>query len=1234
MLNRPYVGMRPYKREESDIFFGRDGFIENLTGKLEEQRVAKQKFIAISGNSGCGKSSLIRAGLLANLAIGVVGNNEWRVAYAHPNDDPFTNVAKALLEKVSDPNNQEQTLREDYLKHFGDVYEQELAEKLQQSSDSLKKIINDNILPQNYRLLLVIDQFEEIFTYTSDQKLRESFIEWLLDSSKHQKIHIVIGLRSEFIDSHCDQYPNLIAAINNGYFSVPCFLPENLNEIIEIPASYLGVTVNKDLTERLVKDAKKLQAELGNPQISLIQYALSRIWDNYELRADDANRVLTVQDYEQIGGIKAFNLDIQKIYNGLNQQEQHIAEVAFRRLIRCKNEKDCTRHPVTIGELVKLADVGVFTAIDVIKKFHEPPLCILTFPHKGKIESEQSIIDISHESIVHHWQLLKEWAISERNLVGFFGYVEKTAKRWKDNEGGLWEDLSLKNAKTWQAKLEQVYKSESARQAWASHHGINLNLVYEFFEASKQHEQDLMEEREQALREKERRKNELKEQKDKLRKAREKFFLVGTFAYIVLAFLAISSFFWYQAEQARKEIKSLEAQRTIDLYKSIRQYSLFATQKQLYMDAKEKLAETHAIDKFVRYPPAKNSRNLIASLIDMSYFPAQHSYGYPNVDVMLYTLAYNPEKQLLAVAGEEGKIFLFDTNKGFLDKTLEKHKNLVTSLVFTKDKLISADDDGKIIFWSLEGELLQEEKMQASIKTLAYSSHLNILASAGTDSNINLWNLQTNTNEQIATEHGNTIRSLAFSHDSQFIASASFDKTAKIWELGTKTLTHELKGHTDALYDVSFSPDDTMLATSSADGTIRLWSVATGDSYGNPLKDHKGTVFSSQFIENGKRLVSASEDKDLRIWDIESGKTLLFLQAHTNSVVDIVVHEDAIFSVSSDMTAKQWSSKLPYQIHEMLNIPTATAIVAEQKQLIVGYENGLLQLFSLPEMELITETAAHQDLIQRLAISQNGQWAASASWHQDKQVRVWQLEPRKLIAQSVVIQHQKGIHSIAFSPDNRFLVSGGMDGQIGILDLQTQKVNYHTIDAQNVIVSVSFDNTGKLLTSTANQVNLWDFNILRTSANLPEPLHKSTQLLVTRWAALSDAWGLWRNKDQQKQRYVTTGRDSTIKVFEIDANKPDTAKLQYELVGHRTTVWKTIFSPDNQQLATASADGTIRFWDLLNGSGPFTLQLPIDHRNALYDFDFQCDKTGYCWVAVPLMNAKLIIYDLGKIYIY
>ncbi len=523
--------------------------------------------------------------------------------------------------------------------------------------------------------------------------------------------------------------------------------------------------------------------------------------------------------------------------------------------------------------------------------------------------------------------------------------------------------------------------------------------------------------------------------------------------------------------------------------------------------------------------------------------------------------------------------------------------------------------------------------MQGEIKALAYCSQSNILASGGDNKVIDLWNLETNTHEQIITDHSKSIRSLACSYGGQLLASASLDGNAEIWNLETKQQKHKLTAHTDSLYGISFSSDDAILATSGANGIIRLWSAETGEPHGKPLKGHKGVVFSSRFIENDKRLVSAGEDKDLRIWDIESGKTLLFLQEHTSSVTGVTVHEDTIFSVSNDMSAKQWTSKLPYQIHEMPNIPTAAAIAAAPKQLAVGYKNGLLQLFSLSDMTTpIAEITAHQGDIQRLTFSQNEQWLASAGWNKDKQVKLWKLEQQQLIEQTISLQHQKGIHSIAFSPDNQFLVSGGMDGKIGIVDLKNQKLTYHVIDEKDFIVSVDFDNTGKLLTSTGNRVNLWNFNELRTSTTLPKPLHTSTSLPETRWATLSNSWDIW-NTSQQKQHYVTTGRTSTVHIFEIDANKPDTAQLKYQLTGHVKTVWKAIFSPDNQQLATAGADdGTIRFWDLLNGSGPFTLHLPIDFKEALYDFDFKCNVEGYCWVAVPLMNGKLIIYDLGEIY--
>ncbi|OQW90912.1 MAG: hypothetical protein BWK78_05925 [Thiotrichaceae bacterium IS1] len=459
----PYPGLRPYKRTESDIFFGRTEHVLTLLEKLEKGL----HFVAVSGTSGSGKSSVIRAGLLASLNLAPTGKY-WRKVVMRPGNAPFTNLAKAFLKDDKSPDQGDLALRKEYVRHYNlnvDSAREHLEKILRISTKSLHKILS-NVLPDNHNLLIVVDQFEELFRHTQDELEVELFIDWLLASCEHPDTYVAITLRSEFIDRECAQYPSLHQAIMDHLFSIPCLPPESLPEIIEGPAGIFASQVKDDLKTQLLEDVQKLEFDHRADQLPLLQYALYRLWQEAsEGKPDEARITLTLQQYQNIGGLKALAHEVEKAYQSVKPAHRKAVEIIFRRLSRCDEEGQYVRQVATLESLAELTGKNWASIPEVINDFRYRGF--LTPPYESNLDSPINLIDIPHESIIRQWERLKSWANVEKEWVYFCERLQERAQSESNKKGELLHGLDLENALAWLNNLKELYETEGQQKAWA-----------------------------------------------------------------------------------------------------------------------------------------------------------------------------------------------------------------------------------------------------------------------------------------------------------------------------------------------------------------------------------------------------------------------------------------------------------------------------------------------------------------------------------------------------------------------------------------------------------------------------------------------------------------------------------------------------------------------------------------------------------------------------------------------
>ncbi|GEM_PF-1163042 len=1220
--------------------------LAQLISKLQDHH-----FVAVLGESGCGKSSLIRAGLLSGAKIfGIKAHVNLRVAFMRPGDSPFSNLSKSLLKK--DNNSAKKTLRKEWFKYQEPSKEEEakaiselqqtLKADLANSYLKLEECLNEELPDEKNRILLiVVDQFEELFhlsekgeTVANEVK---DFIQWLLAGSylAKSKIYVLITMRSDFLPD-CSGYEKLSDAISDGVFLVPNL---NLNETqlknaIQGPAEYCGGKVEDKLIAELLNDVREMSSQGCSDWLPLLQYALRGMW----LKAGDAKE-LTLQLYRDIQGngklgAGLLNQDGNKIYEKATDGEKKIIEILFRRLSECVQEdgkKECKRHPVTLGEIAKLANViPQAVSLDVVDKKlrldreHEMFLweenCNFLFSRNNVLQYElksDDTLDIRHESIIRQWERLRHWADEEAKLAKYYQEWEEAARRWKNAKGDrknelLWRGLQLENesGKLWlDVHYTPIYPTKEQLKLWASRYsafketrkaGESFDIAWKFLEKSQEAWKKEQAEAEVA------KQRELEQQLLFKQKQRELSFSRRLTRIALAGLVGISVVAVWGFWERSKAIQS-EQTRTESLFESYRRHSALLVQGGKYAEARQILKQSYSLDDKIVAAP-RHARNLLARFNDIMK-NGQPQQDYRGAEAPLYSLALSPNQKTIAAVGEEGSVVLFDIDKGILLKRLIGHTKHVRAVVFHPQTqwLATAGDDKQIILWSLStGQPLKQWQTTEEVWALAINSTGELLASGGRDKQITLWNANGESLKTLAG-HTDSVTSLAFSPDNTLLASASYDDTTHLWQVSDGQARYILKAHSDHVQKVVFSPNGDLLATASDDGTVRLWDVKTGDNT-KMLRGHQDKVFTVRFL-NDYSLISGSADTTLRLWDVASGVTVRVLQGHTASVTGLVTEGKRVFSSSIDTTIKQWDTTLLYQhTFNLTEAPTATAIAPDGQRIAVGFENGSLELRKLPTGELlITQEKVHSRDIQRLAFSPDNHWLASASL--DNTAKLWQVQGDKLTL-STPIQHKAGVNAVTFSPDNQTLLTASYDGQLGMLKLDTQKISFSPLYPKEMN-SVVLDDKGEyLLTTSDNQAYLWKTGeFQKPFVTYPETLGG------TWWAALSP----------NAQQVAVVGRYFVINLYPKNESP-------YTLSGHKDSVLRAIFSPDSAQLATVGGDNTVRVWDLLQHSELFTLTLPTSGKNVVWDFDFRCTGTEpHCWITVPLtQNKQVVVYELGK----
>jgi energy-coupling factor transporter ATP-binding protein EcfA2 len=469
----PFPGLRPFGADEDYLFFGREQEIAQLLTLLRENR-----FLGVVGTSGSGKSSLVRAGLLPELLGGGMSGtgSAWEALTMRPAGAPLLNLAKAFCEAGL------------YDAEEPDALPQ-LQATLNRSRSGLVEAARQSDLESDTQLVVLVDQFEEIFRMeergASGLDEARAFVRLLIEASEQQEvpIYIVLTMRSDYIGD-CAKFTGLAEAINRGEYLIPKFSRDQLQAAIEGPVKVGGGAIAFRLVQRLLNDVGDAQ-----DQLPVLQHALMRTWDRWEAdtadRADPANGddsplAMDLEHYEAVGTLQeALSLHADEIFDTLSDEaHRRTARRLFEALTEKGEDNRGIRRPMRLHRLLAIAGSSQETVTQVIDAYRAPGVTFL-MPGEEHELNPQTVIDISHESLMRVWRRLRRWVEEEAQSARIYRRLVDTAGLWKDGKAGLYHDPDLQIAQSWREEAQP-------NAAWAELYGSGFDTAMGFLEKSHQ----------------------------------------------------------------------------------------------------------------------------------------------------------------------------------------------------------------------------------------------------------------------------------------------------------------------------------------------------------------------------------------------------------------------------------------------------------------------------------------------------------------------------------------------------------------------------------------------------------------------------------------------------------------------------------------------------------------------------------------------------------------------------
>lgn len=963
----PFPGLRPFAMDERHLFFGREQQVADILVRLRTHH-----FLAVVGASGSGKSSLIRAGLLPELYGGTMraAGSSWRVVVLRPGADPTTRLAHALCE--SDLHGPD----------AGEELPLRVRVTLERSGLGLVEAVRQAALPPRTNVLIVVDQFEELFRYARNATVGLSgataFVRLLLDASRQTEVpvYVVLTMRSDFL-GECSQYAGLAEAINQSEYLVPRLNREQWRCAIEGPVRVGGGAIAPRLVQRLLNDVGE-----DPDQLPLLQHALMRTWDHWTQHARD-HEPLDLDHYEAVGGIgEALSRHADETYALLpGQREQAVAAQVFKALTERAADARGTRRPTPLADLIEITGAEPGEVLTVTELFRQEGRAFLMPPPETALEPD-TVIDIAHESLMRTWERLNGWTEEEASSVRIYGRLAESALLWKENKAGLFGEPDLGIARRWRA-------GNRPNAAWARRYGPGFDVALEFLDAStRAREEEVAAEEAGRQRELEqaraRAENERLRAQIRVREAHRRVWLVIALAVFALA-LAASLLAYRNARMARSHrlaaasSAALPSDPELALLLATNAWHLHPSPEATTLIRKSlaawplHLEITNHASKVVRVRFSPNGTSF-ATADDAGQLTLTSTAGTnpvwqrdgvtvrtlrPAHDGTLAALEFSRNSQfLVSAAGGQARVWSVLT--GDTLQELPLHAGRVISAGFSPDglRILTVADNGAVLIWEWSaqpGPTVQTLPVPAGRPRLAACSPQGqwyAVASDPSSSPLDLgantylierWRTDGTEPRLLAGQHGD-VRSLAFSADDRLLAAIGREGMVRVWDSASgRLLASSAKPTPSAPVGLVFQGGlllafDTRVAQVFATNDLGAAAQTTDLDPLRELTQPQG-ILAASLSPDGTMLLTAGMDSKARL-QLLTGESISDFIGHTRQIDAVDFSPDArwILTGSDDGRARLWENRAGRFLAPPLEPPAKLVAVAPEGTRVIGSE--------------------------------------------------------------------------------------------------------------------------------------------------------------------------------------------------------------------------------------------------------------------------------------------------------
>ncbi len=984
-VKNPYPGIRSFRVEESHLFFGREKQINELLEILN-----RSNFIAITGASGSGKSSLIKAGLIPALSK---QSDKWSSVIFRPGNSLFYNMSVAFLDiftalKVSD-------------KRFRN--QKELEHILRQGVEELAKLFNE--ISFDKKILLYIDQFEEIFRFRQNEYIAESkeesdkFVEFLIQAShcKSFNFSVIISLRADFL-SDCTEFLNFPDIINEGHYLIPQMTLQEKQRAFLQPAKLAGAELSEALMQTLIEDIEKQHVSLP-----VLQHALMRTWDYWLLNSEGSN-VLELEHYNSIGTVSnALSVHAEQIYGHLpNDEMRKVTEKIFKTLTYLGDDNRATRRPTSLGDICQITENRESDVIQVIDVFRAEGNSFL-FPTENIQLNASVVIDISHESIMRIWKRLIDWVREETESAQFYLRISKSAELYQSGKTGLLVDPDLLLALKWQ-------KQNKPNLTWAKRYNPAFERTLSYLNFSEQENERVI-----AVKE--------KKKQNALKRTRFFVLFLSSASLISILFLVVALNLQYKAEASEKKAKEKEkvAVSESKIAEEKRKEAIsqgnIAQQQQFIAEEQKLLAEAQKLFAVTQQNEAIRQKSL-------AVVAEQEAVRSRDVAVKLKKEAEKLRDQAI----EQERLALEQKNRA---ENSEAKTDTLRRLAIAKALAINA-----IKVKDSQKELIQLSKEDEELPfVLALQAYYFNLQYGGDPNNSDIFNAlaevaNLSTHIKGKNAHADAVRGIAISNDGKSFVSSSDDGNIKLYSFDNLTSPQILKNPFLAKigYRSVVFGGNNLIISGTNKGQIVVWNKANLTEKPVVFNLHSSVISQIISSKNQGTYYSASRDGSVKAWSADNLLSVKTVYKSTDKITSISLNSsDEVLAIGTESGNLIYINTQNFSVKQTQNLgkgEISSLCFADNEKLFVGFASGKVNLIG----ENTKEFLAHQSGVTSLLFDSNAKRLISSSF--DGTIKIWNTADFDFIPPLVINKHDSWVYAIALTPDKKRVVSGSADKSI------------------------------------------------------------------------------------------------------------------------------------------------------------------------------------------------------------